>query len=275
MNKKAFTLAEVLITLGIIGVVAAMTIPTLLININEKVWENADEVFVNRFNEAMRLMNVDQNIAGYASTKDFVNAFSKYMKIANICDKDNLENCFGSTFEFEGTEFSTNDINSSARFGLEDWETEIVGLQFYSGVDALLAYNKNCVSADKYSNSTSEATKCTALLYDVNGISKPNIVNRDIKKYNVTSINNVIAPPLPDELASFFAAGTFSWDDDSYKTFSGVSGSGWSSYQNCSWDNDSYTSFDCNDKWTCDKVDDGYWSCGHDGQHVGGGGQIG
>lgn len=30
--KKAFTLAEVLITLGIIGVVAAMTIPTLIAN---------------------------------------------------------------------------------------------------------------------------------------------------------------------------------------------------------------------------------------------------
>ena len=30
--KKAFTLAEVLITLGIIGVVAAMTIPVLLVN---------------------------------------------------------------------------------------------------------------------------------------------------------------------------------------------------------------------------------------------------
>lgn len=33
---KAFTLAEVLITLGIIGVVAAMTIPTLMNNIGEK-----------------------------------------------------------------------------------------------------------------------------------------------------------------------------------------------------------------------------------------------
>lgn len=34
--KKAFTLAEVLITLGIIGVVAAMTIPVLLQNYTEK-----------------------------------------------------------------------------------------------------------------------------------------------------------------------------------------------------------------------------------------------
>ena len=36
MKKYAFTLAEVLITLGIIGVVAAMTIPTLMQNTNAK-----------------------------------------------------------------------------------------------------------------------------------------------------------------------------------------------------------------------------------------------
>ncbi len=35
-KKTAFTLAEVLITLGIIGIVAAMTIPTLISNYNEK-----------------------------------------------------------------------------------------------------------------------------------------------------------------------------------------------------------------------------------------------
>lgn len=32
--KSGFTLAEVLITLGIIGVVAAMTIPTIIANTN-------------------------------------------------------------------------------------------------------------------------------------------------------------------------------------------------------------------------------------------------
>ena len=36
--KKGFTLAEVLITLGIIGVVAALTIPTLISNHQKKVW---------------------------------------------------------------------------------------------------------------------------------------------------------------------------------------------------------------------------------------------
>ena len=36
-RKRAFTLAEVLITLGIIGVVAALTIPTLISNYQKKV----------------------------------------------------------------------------------------------------------------------------------------------------------------------------------------------------------------------------------------------
>ena len=40
-NKKGFTLAEVLITLGIIGVVAAMTLPTLIAKHQEKEWVTA------------------------------------------------------------------------------------------------------------------------------------------------------------------------------------------------------------------------------------------
>lgn len=39
-TKRAFTLAEVLITLGVIGIVAAMTMPTLLKNVAER--ENTD-----------------------------------------------------------------------------------------------------------------------------------------------------------------------------------------------------------------------------------------
>lgn len=36
MKQKAFTLAEVLITLGIIGVVAALTMPSLIGNYKKK-----------------------------------------------------------------------------------------------------------------------------------------------------------------------------------------------------------------------------------------------
>ncbi len=39
MKKFAFTLAEVLITLGIIGIVAAMTLPSLIIRNQNKALE--------------------------------------------------------------------------------------------------------------------------------------------------------------------------------------------------------------------------------------------
>lgn len=59
MFKKftAFTLAEVLITLGIIGVVAALTIPALMNQTNDKefivAWKKAYSSISNGYNQAV------------------------------------------------------------------------------------------------------------------------------------------------------------------------------------------------------------------------------
>ena len=62
--KKAFTLAEVLITLGIIGVVAAMTIPTLVTNYQKKMLSTKIKKFVSTFNQAyeMAIVNYGDSI---------------------------------------------------------------------------------------------------------------------------------------------------------------------------------------------------------------------
>ena len=52
VKRAAFTLAEVLITLGIIGVVAAMTIPTISHNIQEMVLNNQFKKFYSTFKQA-------------------------------------------------------------------------------------------------------------------------------------------------------------------------------------------------------------------------------
>lgn len=59
--KSAFTLAEVLITLGVIGVVAAMTIPTLITNITKKQLESQIKVAYASIQQAMRASIADDS----------------------------------------------------------------------------------------------------------------------------------------------------------------------------------------------------------------------
>jgi len=69
MTKRfGFTLAEVLITLGIIGVVAAMTIPTLISNTNGAQFKTAYKKALSTLNQAV-LMNVAMEDTDFAGLK--------------------------------------------------------------------------------------------------------------------------------------------------------------------------------------------------------------
>ena len=59
MPLRGFTLAEVLITLGIIGVVAALTIPTLISNNNKRIVETRLAKFYSTINQAIELSEVE------------------------------------------------------------------------------------------------------------------------------------------------------------------------------------------------------------------------
>ncbi len=58
-KENAFTLAEVLITLGIIGVVAAMTLPTLVQKYRNQVVETRLKKFYSAINQAVKMAEVD------------------------------------------------------------------------------------------------------------------------------------------------------------------------------------------------------------------------
>ena len=61
--KKGFTLAEVLITLGVIGIVAAMTIPNLVQSYKKKVVETKLVNFYSTINQAFQLSEIDNGQA--------------------------------------------------------------------------------------------------------------------------------------------------------------------------------------------------------------------
>ena len=176
--KAAFTLAEVLITLAVIGIVAVLTLPNLIQNHNQKAWSTARDVFTKRLEVATRQMNTEEKLAGYESTMDFVNELKKYIKITRVCDNSEITKCFAKEVIWSDGEEPVQmdeNISTAESFGL-DWGTEIVGVQFANGVSALIAYNPNATQ-DPYNNQFSATSNSMAILYDVSGNKNPAIAH--------------------------------------------------------------------------------------------------
>ena len=91
MKKEAFTLAEVLITLGIIGVVAAMTLPTLIQNHRKHEVETKLAKIYSVVNQAIKLSTVEYGEPQYwdwdcgpsgtptCTTDEAIEKFNKYI----------------------------------------------------------------------------------------------------------------------------------------------------------------------------------------------------
>lgn len=104
--QRAFTLAEVLITLGIIGVVATLTIPTLIQNHRKHVVETRLKKAYSEISQALQLAINDH---GMPETWDFYNGFADfkqaneyfaknylfpYLKTVKICSYEETTDCF-------------------------------------------------------------------------------------------------------------------------------------------------------------------------------------
>ena len=90
LKRPAFTLAEVLITLGIIGVVAAMTIPTLMANHRKKVVETKLEKIYSVMNQAINLTNAE-----YGDVTNWI--IDCGSSNSPTCSINEVENWFNST----------------------------------------------------------------------------------------------------------------------------------------------------------------------------------
>lgn len=168
---KAFTLAEVLITLGIIGIVAAMTIPTLLNEINKSQYEVALKSLYSDLTEATKRLayengNTFAGLAGGAS--DYPNIFQQSMRGVHRCDTNiSTTGCWHKPNEWYT--FGGSPVTSG--------ETFASGLVLSSG--ALLNFYH--MSTDCTSNTELSANiGCTRIRVDVNGFKGPNKVARDI-----------------------------------------------------------------------------------------------
>lgn len=100
----AFTLAEILITLGIIGIVAALTIPTIMQSIENSQYKTAYKKAYSVMTQAFNQANTDNLISPRTiwcnppESYTNWNAFKSQFKIIKECDSTNyIDNCWAGS----------------------------------------------------------------------------------------------------------------------------------------------------------------------------------
>jgi prepilin-type N-terminal cleavage/methylation domain-containing protein len=202
MKSKAFTLAEVLITIGIIGIVAAFTLPTLVHKLRNAILEKQFKHYVALINQAILLMKNELDV-------DSVQSF---------CAERNNENACKEAF---GKSFST--------FLTDRMPVDRTGeIQNFTGT--------NYVILDSCSYTVNHTTKMNNGMYlgfgypcvpyfqisiDVNGARKPNqlghdvflfrIENNSLASYNIFKISE-------EDVENRYANGDFS-NENSYNFY--------------------------------------------------------
>jgi len=177
-KRFGFTLAEVLITLGVIGVVAAMTIPTLISNYQKHVIESNLKETYSILQQVMRSNEGNDNafdpevLDGTDSLEKWFNSYMKpYLKFSHLCI--NKSGCWhkGVTKTLGG---------GTAPYDMKDMGVGIntITIKLYNGANLCL---------DSYGVSdlwNIHGIKSTSLglvvLIDANGDSGPNIIGKDI-----------------------------------------------------------------------------------------------
>ena len=90
----AFTLAEVIIVIGIIGIVAEMTIPQLVLDAQDAQYKMGKDKVRMSIAEAGKILSVSGEISDATSAEDFVkNYLSKQLKIIKFCAPADKEKC--------------------------------------------------------------------------------------------------------------------------------------------------------------------------------------
>ena len=232
ISKKvfnAFTMAEILLSLTIIGVVAAITLPSLTGNINERTWATQKKALFARMSQAFPLLD---SINTFDNAESFIaGGLNTVTKINNVCAAENIEDCgiapnaiatlngdilttfptgwsgLGVTTSVAGSgsgsgSGSAGGGSGSAGFAAAD--PSMAAFETGNGESVVLWYNGDCVP-DQETAPTSSAYEnwfqyvCVNMMYDLNNNKGPNSVGKDIGFMTVFyPMDSIVVSPIPD-----------------------------------------------------------------------------
>lgn len=173
-SKYAFTLAEVLITLVVIGVIAALTISPLINTYVESSTVSKVKKTLSILGQAKKLAEVQNGSiegwnfnAGYTfqNVSDFWNYLKPHITVSKDCG--NSTGCYDvDVYKLNG---SPNDTSYNSSFFYKIILTDGSVLWFRP------TYSDKCRSTEGGVENV-----CAAFYYDVNGEKKPNTIAKDV-----------------------------------------------------------------------------------------------
>ncbi len=187
--KSAFTLAEVLVTLGIIGIVAAMTIPTLQAKYQKQEYVTRLKKAYATINQALIELFSDMGcpeslectgLFNEYSIATFGDEFVKKFKTLKNCGSEHYlsTNCFSTQIAYEydggGTKmypiFIGGGLNDSNVYNFITVDGTSIGLKVYANQSFPNTLNANI-----------------SVMIDVNGLKPPNNMGRDVFGFFIRS----------------------------------------------------------------------------------------
>ena len=183
-RKVAFTLAEVLITLGIIGVVAVLTLPSVVIKYREQatvaklkqVYAILDQAFSQMTNDEGTIDTWDEGAARKQKIEELI---PKYLKITKQCDiNTTFKKCGYTTYKNRFNELTRGFYTySNANYFLAD------GTIIYTAISNSSNLYNQCKMSKNFTNSSpfqSYTNSCGEVWVDINGTKPPNTMDFDL-----------------------------------------------------------------------------------------------
>lgn len=183
-EKNAFSLAEVLITLGIIGIVAAMILPTLVQNYQNKILSEQLKKGYSVISQAFTLMYIDMgeklNPQSYPS-KTFAENFKKYLSTSAYSSSSGITGIDEEDY-YKSKVYKNYNNTSEIDASLLD-----EGQMIISDGMVIFIQNSPVVAAG------------ILITIDINGIKKrPNRWGHDLFTFRIDEKGKLIPSELPD-----------------------------------------------------------------------------
>lgn len=197
-----------MIALGVIGVVAALTIPTLNAIITKKVRTEQIRTVKYKFTKATEKMATLRLIGPYDSTSAFVSVLQKHLKIVKVCDASHLRDCwpYDTITLQDGKEYEIEKLQTGKQFQMDtsddkDYTSANVGIITGDGTPMILSYNTKCEALDPSIKTltwstedgkpvTNASTSCIAAVFEINGSKRPNKQNEDVVLFNANGLGS-------------------------------------------------------------------------------------